>query len=75
MRNRTTQTAEIPWEMMVARAAPRTPIWNTNMRIGSRMMLHMAPMSTVYMPVLAYPWALMKALSPRASCTKMVPRE
>ena len=65
----------MPWEIMVARAAPRTPMCSPNIRIGSRMMLQTAPMSTVSMPVFAYPWALMNALSPRASCTKMVPRE
>ena len=34
-----------------------------------------APMVTVSIPVLAKPWALMKALRPRASWTNRVPRE
>ena len=71
----TTKAALIPWEMMVARAAPRTPMCSTNMRMGSRIMLQTAPMSTVSMPVRAYPWALMNAFKPRASWTKMVPME
>ena len=67
VRNRTTQTLETAWERMVAQAAPATPRWKPKMRMGSRTILHTAPMRTVSMLVVAYPWAVMKALSPRES--------
>ena len=54
-----TQVQETPWEMTVARAAPFTPMPRAKMKMGSRMMLHMAPMSTVSILVLAKPWAVM----------------
>ena len=75
VRKRRIQAQEIPWERMVARAAPCTPIPRAKMKIGSRIMLQAAPMVTVSIPVLAKPWALMKALRPRASWTNRVPRE
>ena len=44
-----------------------------NMKMGSRMMLHTAPISTESMPVRAKPWAVMKAFRPSVSWTKTVP--
>ena len=66
---------EMPWEIMVAQAAPATPISNTKIKIGSSTMLHTAPISTENMPIRANPWALIKALSPSASSTNTVPME
>ena len=54
-RKDSTQTAETVWLKMVARAAPWTPIWKPKMKIGSRMIFNTAPMSTVFIPVLAKP--------------------
>ena len=58
---------------MVARAAPLTPIFSPKMKMGSKTILHTAPMATVSIPVLAKPWAVIKAFMPKVSCTKMVP--
>ena len=44
------------------------------MNSGSSAMLQTAPMSTVSMPVVAKPCAVMKAFMPSVSCTKSVPR-
>ena len=44
---------ETACEIIVASAAPLTPISNAKINIGSRIMLHTAPMSTVNMLVLA----------------------
>ncbi len=46
IRKETTQRQEIAWEMMVARAAPRTPMSNPKIRMGSRTILVTAPIST-----------------------------
>ena len=74
-RERSTKAQEAIWESTVARAAPATSRWRPKMKMGSRMMLHTAPISTVSIPVFAYPWALINAFNPSASCTKMVPSE
>ena len=58
-RNLTTHTALTIWEMTVAMAAPTTPQFKTNIKIGSRMMFSMAPMAVVIIPILGKPWALM----------------
>ena len=68
-----THSALTAWDRMVARAAPRTPIPSTKMKMGSSTMFSTAPMSTLSMAVVALPWALMKAFSPSASCTNTVP--
>ena len=47
---------------------------NTNMNSGSSTMLSAAPIATVSMLVVEKPCAVMKALSPSESCTKIVPR-
>ena len=69
-----TQTQERAWEIMVARAAPRTSILNPKIKTGSRMILATAPMRTESIPVFAYPWAVINAFIPRVSSTKTVPR-
>lgn len=43
------------------------------MNTGSSTMFVTAPMSTVYMPMLAKPCAVMKAFMPSVSCTNTVP--
>ena len=73
-RKEITHTQEMPWDSTVARAAPRTPMSRTKMNSGSSRMLATAPMSTVFMPTWAKPWAVMKALRPRVSSTNRVPR-
>ena len=73
VKNFTTHIAETPWEMMVARAAPFTPIPNPKIKIGSRIILRTAPTRTVTILILEKPWAVIKVLSPRANWTKRVP--
>ena len=72
-RNQTIHTALTACEMMVASAAPRTPMFSTKMKMGSSTILLTAPISTLSMAVVAKPWALMKALSPSENITKTVP--
>ena len=72
-RKESTQIQESAWEITVARAAPRTPMWKPKMNTGSRMMLATAPMRTESIPVFAKPWAVMKLFMPSVSCTKIVP--
>ena len=72
-RNTSTHAHDSPCESTVASAAPRTPMPSAKMKIGSRMMFAAAPMSTVYMPILAKPCAVMKAFMPSVSSTKSVP--
>ena len=54
-RKRIAQTALTAWEMIVARAAPLTPIWKPKMKIGSRTMFVTAPMMTVSILILENP--------------------
>ena len=74
IRKLSTHTQEAAWDRMVASAAPRTPILRAKMKMGSRMILHTAPISTLNIPCLAKPWAVIKAFMPSVSWTKMVPR-
>ena len=73
VRNHITQRALTAWEMIVASAAPRTPIPAAKIRIGSSTMLITAPISTENMAILAFPCPLINVLSPTANCTNMVP--
>lgn len=50
--------ADNNWEIIVARAAPCTPMLNTKMKIGSRMMFATAPKITVIIPMRPNPWEL-----------------
>ena len=58
VRNRSTHTADTAWERMVARAAPRTPSPRTKMKMGSRRVFRIAPISTVFMLTVVKPWAV-----------------
>ena len=55
-----TQITDTSWLMIVARAAPLTPMPKPNMKIGSRMMFETAPIATESIPVRAKPCAVMK---------------
>ena len=67
-------TAPTAWLSTVAMAAPRTPIPNPKIRMGSRMMLMTAPMTVVSMLVLAKPCVVMKGFMPSTSSTKTEPK-
>ena len=60
----TTHTQDKAWEITVASAAPRTPISNPYMKIGSKMILATAPMITESMDILVKPCAVTKAFIP-----------
>ena len=74
VRKKNTHTADAPWEITVAMAAPRTPISNPKIRTGSRMIFMTAPRRTVIIPIFPNPWALIKLFIPRLVITKTVPR-
>ena len=74
VRNRSTHTAEQPWERTVARAAPFTPMWKMKMNTGAKIRLMAAPRATVIMPMRPKPWELMKGFIPRPIITKRVPQ-
>ena len=63
-RNSSTHAQDRACEMMVAQAAPATPMLKPKMKMGSSTMLATAPMSTESMPVLAKPCAVMNAFMP-----------
>ena len=73
VRNLITHAALIAWDMTVAMAAPLIPRFSANMNIGSRMMLHIAPMRTEAMAVFACPWAVINVFSPVVIMTNIVP--
>ena len=58
VRNRSTHAADTAWERMVAKAAPRTPSPKPKMKMGSKMVFKIAPMSTVRMLTVVNPWAV-----------------
>ena len=72
-RKESTQIQEAAWEITVASAPPLTPIPMAKMKIGSKMMLITAPISTESIPVFAYPWVVMNIFMPKVIWTKMVP--
>lgn len=59
--------------MTVAIAAPRIPMPNAKIKIGSRIRLATAPITTEIIPVVAYPWALIKGFMPVATMDGNVP--
>ena len=61
---------ENAWEITVARAAPRTPMWNPKIKTGSRIMLEIAPINTESIPVFANPWAVMKCIHAKSQLYK-----
>ena len=69
----TTQMHEHACDIIVASAAPRTPICNPKIKIGSSTMLITAPISTDNIPVFANPCAVINAFNPSVNCTKIVP--
>ena len=69
----TTQIHEHACDTIVASAAPRTPICNPKIKIGSSTMLITAPISTDNIPVFANPCAVINAFNPSVNCTKIVP--
>ena len=74
VRNVKVHKAAINCEIIVASAAPLTPIPRMKINTGSRIRLHAAPIDTVSIPVLANPCALIKELRPRLDITKIVPQ-
>ena len=72
-RKEMTQTQEIAWEITVASAPPFTPMPIAKIKIGSRMILITAPISTESIPVFAYPCVVMNIFIPSVIWTKMVP--
>ena len=58
VKKRSTHAADTAWDKMVARAAPRTPMSSTKMKMGSSTMFSPAPMSTVRMLTVVKPWAV-----------------
>ena len=73
IRKRMTQTEEIPCDITVASAAPCTHISKTKISIGSKMILVIAPITTVSILILLKPCADIKAFIPSVSWTKIVP--
>ena len=74
-RNATAHSAERNCEITVASAAPCTPMPSAKINTGSRMIFTTAPSSTVIMPMLPKPWALMKLFMPSPSITNTVPHK
>ena len=72
-RKTTTHTADTVWLIMVASAAPDTPMWKPKIRIGSSTILITAPINTVIIPIFAKPWQVINWFNPSATCTEMVP--
>ena len=73
VRKRMTHTAEIACEITVASAAPCTPMPNTKIKTGSKMILQTAPIRTVFIPTLENPCVLIKEFNPIVSMTNKVP--
>ena len=74
VKNFTIQTAESSWERIVASAAPCTPMCKVKIKMGSRIILAIAPSSTVIIPIVPKPCELMKLFIPRPIITKILPR-
>ena len=74
VRKRKTQMAEQSWEMIVAKAAPWTPMCIPKINRGSRRMFSTAPISIVSIPVFPKPWLLINGFIPRVIITNRVPR-
>ena len=70
---RSTQIAPASCDRMVASAAPCTPMWNPKIKIGSKMILSAAPMSTDPIAVFDCPCAVINGFNPSTICTKNVP--
>ena len=73
IKKRNTQMAERNCENMVAKAAPFTPICSRKMKIGSKIILVMAPTKIVIIPMRPKPWELIKLFIPKLIITKTLP--
>ncbi len=73
-RKQSTHTALTAWLNTVAIAAPRTPIPNPKIRIGSRTILQTAPTTVVIILIFANPCVVIKGFIPITIITKTVPR-
>ena len=73
VRKRTTHKALHACEIIVAKAAPFTPMPNTKINSGSRPMFSNAPIMTEHMAMPGRPWVLMKVFSPTETSTNNVP--
>ena len=74
LRNFSTHRAPTAWLMMVAVAAPFTPIFSTKIKIGSRMMLHTAPITVVSILKAAKPCVVTKGFMPSTISTNTLPK-
>ena len=74
VRKASTQMADTAWAMMVASAAPWTPIFMPKIKMGSSTMFVTAPMITVSMEVVEKPWVVIKLFRAREIWTNTVPQ-
>ena len=73
-KNVTTTIHETACEITVAKAAPRTPIFNPKIIIGSSTMFRIAPIATDTMDIFVNPSAVTNAFMPKVNCTNNVPK-
>ena len=73
MRKETTYSADAPWDITVASAAPAASMPRPKMKIGSRTMFIAAPIITVSMLIVVFPCIEMKGLRPSVMRTNGVP--
>ena len=74
VKNRITHQVARIWEITVATAAPRTPMFSPKIRRGSSTTFTAAPAAMVIIPVRPKPWQLIKPFMPRLSMAKKVPQ-
>jgi len=72
-KNATTMIQETACEIMVAKAAPRTPIFNLKIITGSRVIFRIAPIATDTMDTFVNPSAVTNEFIPNVNCTNNVP--
>ena len=72
-KNQTTKKDDMACEMIVAKAAPCTPIEKTKIKIGSKIQFKIAPIKTESILIFVNPCAEIKAFIPNAIITKIVP--
>ena len=72
-KNTTTMIHETACEITVAKAAPRTPIFNPKIIIGSRAIFRIAPIATDTIDTFVNPSAVTNEFIPNVSCTNNVP--
>ena len=63
-KKKSTNAADRNWERIVAVAAPLIPMPNRKIKTGSRSRFATAPMATDNIPMVEYPWALIKEFMP-----------